>query len=363
VDTLKTAAVVVLLLAILYGVYVVLNGSGPVAPQLWPAAVDEPAVEAPDIEIPELPSLPGEFSTGGLQEVLPAEVMSFDTPSPPESFSQQPPPTKPPLAGEGADSQWNPNVSTAELEPSSPPSQPPVESNNLGALNFRRDWVAAQQLLETGKYRETLLLLSKYYHSPDLAEDEHQALLDALDALAGKVIYSTEPLLGEPLYETRGENLYEIAGKYHVPWQLLQNINGLRQPEAVLPHTRLKVVPGPFRAEVSLSRRQLTLFLGDMYAGRFDIGLGDEPAAQGTYSVQRKDPTGNEYFSPRGNLPKGHPSNPYGQHFVDLGGGVSIHGSAADGSSQNQGCISLAPRDAADVASILSERSVVTIKR
>ena len=53
-------------------------------------------------------------------------------------------------------------------------------------------------------------------------------------------------------------------------------INGtLFQPTIVLREVpRLKVVKGPFSATVSLEKRQLTLMLGGMYAGRFPIGLG-----------------------------------------------------------------------------------------
>jgi lipoprotein-anchoring transpeptidase ErfK/SrfK len=105
------------------------------------------------------------------------------------------------------------------------------------------------------------------------------------------------------------------------------------------------------------------LFLGDMYAGRFDVGFGDEPASAGAYSVQRKDPAGRDYFSPRMNLAKGEAHNPYGRHYLDLGNGAAIHGSPTAGTGENLGCISLSPRDAEDVFGILSEGSSVTIRR
>ena len=49
--------------------------------------------------------------------------------------------------------------------------------------------------------------------------------------------------------------------QYNVPVQLLQKINGIENPDVLLPGSELKVLRGPFEAEVDLQAQQLTVFL------------------------------------------------------------------------------------------------------
>jgi lipoprotein-anchoring transpeptidase ErfK/SrfK len=73
---------------------------------------------------------------------------------------------------------------------------------------------------------------------------------------------------------------------------------------------------------------------------------------------------GKEYYPPGGRtVAAGHAANPYGMHWIDLGGDVCIHGSAERDISPDYGCISLSPRDAADVFGILSLGSAVVVRR
>ena len=156
----------------------------------------------------------------------------------------------------------------------------------------------------------------------------------------------------------------DVAAIYNVQWQLLQNINGIRDPQILVPKTELKVVRGPFRAEVSLQTSHLTLFVDKYYAGRFPVTIGSDPLPPpGDYLVREKR-EGKDYYPANGRtVPAGHPSNPYGHHWIDLGSEVCIHGSAERDVSPEYGCISLSPRDAADVWGILSVGSNVTVRR
>ena len=111
---------------------------------------------------------------------------------------------------------------------------------------------------------------------------------------------------------------------------LLQSINRevVSDPQILVPGTQLKVVPGPFRADVSLATGELTLFLGEMYAGRFPFALGNEPPQPGGYKVQDK-LTNRTYYAADGRtIPANDPANPYGGTWIDLGHEASIHGSA-----------------------------------
>jgi lipoprotein-anchoring transpeptidase ErfK/SrfK len=133
----------------------------------------------------------------------------------------------------------------------------------------------------------------------------------------------------------------------------------------LVPGTQLKVVPGPFRADVNLATSELTLFLGEMYAGRFPFALGTEPPQPGSYKVQDKQANRTYYAADGRTIPANDPANPYGGAWIDLGHEASIHGSAIASAAPAAalGCISLSPQDARDVFGILSVGSDVVIRR
>lgn len=186
-----------------------------------------------------------------------------------------------------------------------------------------------------------------------------------LDPLAGKVIYSKDHLIGAPYQVQAGETLQSIATKHKVPWQLLANINGLRDPAAVQPGMSIKVVPGPFHAEVDVTNNSLTLFAGRLYAGRFAITVnGSNVPAAGEYQVNDKQPGHSYYAGNAQTVAPQDPQNPFGGVWIDLGNDISIHGtSSSPGQSARLGCISLAAKDANDLYGILSLGSNVVIRR
>jgi lipoprotein-anchoring transpeptidase ErfK/SrfK len=197
-----------------------------------------------------------------------------------------------------------------------------------------------------------------------MTSDDRAALMGRLDFLAGEVIYSGRHLLEQPYRVTGGETLETIGKTLNVPWQLLGTINRVNSPASVVPGQELKVVRGPFRAEVNLGRSELTLFLGELYAGRFSMTTGQDPSPEpGEFSIQDRQ-TARTYYPLNGaNIPAGDPRNPYGDVWLDLGNRVCIHGSATTPTSSGAGCIQLTPRDAKDVFGILSKGSSVSIIR
>lgn len=236
--------------------------------------------------------------------------------------------------------------------------------NRPMANSFQDAWQMATDQLNSQYWSDALLTLSAFYDRPEVTGRDRQRLVDLLDPLAGKVIYSPEHLL-EPPYQVRpGENLLEIAQRYQVPATLLKNINGISDPRDLTPGSLLKVVRGPFRAEVTIARDELVLFLGDYYAGRFAISIGNDPQPRpGQYVVQGKQ-EGREYFAPDGTrIPPLARDNPYGRWWIDLGGDISIHASPETTPSHGGlGCIALDPHDAADVFGILSIGSKVILR-
>ena len=228
-----------------------------------------------------------------------------------------------------------------------------------------RGWNEARAEVEAGKHRQALFILSRLYADPRLTAADRRRLQDALDPLAAQVIYSQQHTLEQPFLVRRGDTLPAIAEQYQVPWQLLANINGVRDPEFLVPGTKLKVVRGPFRAEINLADQELTLHLNQLYAGRFPIAVGqDPPPTVGEFEIKAKS-EGREFATGDGQvIPAGHPANPYGTMFMEIGRNLAMHGSAtAEDAAPSAGCISLSPRDALDVAGILSVGSTVTIRR
>ena len=239
-----------------------------------------------------------------------------------------------------------------------------VKVASVGGNTFQAAMDSVHTKIEAEAWYDALVKLSSHYSDTNLRADEFSQVIDLLDPLAGKVIYSTEHLI-EPAYQPQaGDTLMNIADRYEVPWQLLANINGIENPETLLAGRELKVVRGPFRAEVSLSRNELTLFVGKLYAGRFSISVGSDPAPlPGQYQINDKQP-GRTYYAGNGQtIPIDDPNNPYGRVWLDLGNNLCIHGSSPNGASPGQGCIALTARDAGDIYGILSKGSGVLIVR
>jgi lipoprotein-anchoring transpeptidase ErfK/SrfK len=231
---------------------------------------------------------------------------------------------------------------------------------NIGLTNAFK---TADRQYNNDQMREALATLSVFYGIPNLPVAQRGQLLTRLDPLAREVIYSTRHLMEKPHRVGTNETLMEIAEKYRVPWQLLANINGIKDPLVITPGTELKVVPGPFNAQVDLAKRELTIFLGDLYAGRFPIAVGSDPAPKpGNFTVQDKQSQRTFYDRSGSPVPAGAPGNPYGNAWIDLGNKICIHGSPQPDSPTTNGCISLAGDFADDLFGILSQGSSVTIR-
>ncbi len=390
-NTLKSAAVVVVLLVVLYGVYVALNKpdffSTPPMPDVAPPLVEFGPGESTAADYGPPHTVTPSSSPGG--EYSPANAAHRTVPGgsfqPDLDTGAMPPPTSPPGAAPPAD----PTVSAGgELRRSNFESPaggasaaPPLEAPSpaarsaeeaaaaaapaLAAYSLRRDWQEAEQLIGEGKFRSALAKLSPYYDNDALAPEDRAQLVSWLDALAGKVIYSREHLLAAPHRVSKGETLYDVARLHNVPWPLLQNVNGLagKDPLVLVQGTELKVVPGPFRAVVNLASSELTLFLGELYAGRFPFTLGEHQPQPGAYQVQDKRNDFPYYGLDGRVIANNDPANPYGGFWLSLGGEIAIHGSPASPGPRPLGCISLSPQDAKDVYGILSKSSEVTIRR
>jgi hypothetical protein len=238
---------------------------------------------------------------------------------------------------------------------------------------------AVQKSLDEGKLAEAHAALSTLYGNTDLPAAQAKQIGELLDQLAGTVIYSRKHYLESAYKAQQGDTLDRIAQRYNVPWQLLARINGLIPPGASnndaatkdqpLPlGMELKVVRGPFEAVVHTDRHELTLMLGNRYAGHFPIGLGvDLPKTDGTYTVRDKASIPPPGVSEGGNLSvANNPRSPQGGPWIGLNDRIGIHAASspqAIGRDDNRGAICVGDRDLQDLYGILSVGSRVRILR
>lgn len=235
---------------------------------------------------------------------------------------------------------------------------------------FEQTWSAAEAQLSAGRYAEALFLLSAHYRDQQLSASQRDRLVTLLDQLAGSVIYSPDYHLESPQVVQPGQPLMAMASTYGVTAAFLARVNGLSPSAAHPPGTRIKVVRGPFRAEVSLADRELTLFLDKYYAGRFNCSIGRDLPAQVQEMTVVRVASARPYVDSRTGeqIPPGAPENPYGNHWIELfaatmpGATLGIHsfGSTID-ASDTRGCIGVRPEEADDLATILSPGSRVTV--
>lgn len=340
------------------------NVSGSLATRLPPVPAGQPLPQLPPgkqydstgqnaFEIPNPGSLPGLVQAWGESSEGGAKVVSSEQPVEPATGKADS------LAQPAAESLAQRNSARSSSAPDAGGS-----GAGGGSVGLANALLAADQHVEADRMREALATLSMFYSSPDLSESDRQALLGRLDPLAGEVIYSQRHLLEKPYRVEQNETLMEIAARFEVPWQLLANINGINDPVLLLPGTELKVVRGPFRAEVDLARRELTVMLDELYAGRFPVDIGQEPTPQpGTYTVKDKQ-TAKEFFDNAGtSIPAGDASNPFGSVWIDLGQQMAIHGRARQPGATPRGCIAMQAEDAQDVYGILSQGSTISVRR
>ncbi len=232
---------------------------------------------------------------------------------------------------------------------------------------------AVQTKLDQGLLADALLELSTLYSSGQVPREQTAEVRALLDQLAGTVVYSQEHLLEDAYTVRSGDTLEQIADQYQVPWQLLANINGMRDPMHLEPGKQLKVIRGPFDVTIDLVNLELTLSVGRHYAGRFAIGVGEDcPNLEGSYVVSHRAVNPPYHGPDHTMIDAGDPDNPLGEFWIGLGrrigdaGPIGIHGTNDPRNLHRiggKGTIRLGARDIQDVFGILSVGSRVVIHR
>ena len=177
-----------------------------------------------------------------------------------------------------------------------------------------------------------------------------------------------------------GDTLGKIAKEHLVSAEFLARINDIQDMNKIRLGQTIKIVEGPFHAEISKSAFALDVYLGTgssrTFVKRFKVGLGTDgstPTGEWTVKNKLKNPT---YYPPRGGriLPADHPENPLGERWIGLEGvsgealGQSrygIHGTIEPesiGANASMGCVRLYNEDVEDLFDYLVvKHSTVTI--
>jgi hypothetical protein len=383
-DSLKPLVVLALLGTILYGAWSVVAKSPSAAPMPADVAGSAPAF-APQVEIPggSAPAAapPVAASLGG--PLAQPTAVAAAAPAAPAAAADSPPTylaavSAPPPVADAVTAPPQPALPTTPAATMPPPAafdalaaRPPattgVGQQGAGSAAFASSWADAHDKLAAGRYAEALAVLSAWYDDASLGPEESQRLEDLLGQLAGSVIYSQQDLLHPPHVVEAGETLPAIATQLAVPWRLLAKINGVSDPNRLIPGESLKVILGPFDAVVSVSRRRLTLQVGGNYAGSFPVLVGrqlrervgatlpvvavqggDEPAAQQSAAAQVA------WSQP-------------GPRSIALSDGLSISG-VADPATVTDDAIPptslfVAERDLAELVDILGQGSRILVRQ
>lgn len=262
------------------------------------------------------------------------------------------------------------NAQPVEITLSQPPKPASPAADSLGS---------ARQALQRGELIRARAEFAAALRM-ELTDEEEAEARNELLRIAQTLIFSRAIGTGDPLVEVHtvaaGDTLYSIGRQYMVTEELLAKINQLADPHRLRVGQTLKVVRGPFSAIISKSHHRMDVYLDDILARSYRVGLGvNGGTPTGTWAVNTKlinpdwtDPTTNQHYLAED------PDNPIGERWLGLEGlageavgrtGFGIHGTIdpeSIGQNMSLGCIRLKPDDVAEVYELLVDRhSRVTV--
>jgi lipoprotein-anchoring transpeptidase ErfK/SrfK len=276
-----------------------------------------------------------------------------------------------------------PEVAVVEVEPIVSPSVEPLPSAPTGVLD------EAAALIRSGDVVAARATLSKALRTRTLSATEAADVRGTLTVLNNGMIFGAEVTPGDPftrLYEIKsGDALSRIANREALKtnWRFLQRINGIADPSRIRVGQRIKVVQGPFHAEVDKRAHRIDLWLGEgdeaVFIRSLPVGLGEFGSTpEGAFRVRR----GGKMVNPSWTNPRtgerfaaADPNNPIGEYWIGLDGidphnlqeqGFGVHGTidpTSIGEDRSMGCVRLADDDIALVYEMLTEGNSVVLVR
>jgi lipoprotein-anchoring transpeptidase ErfK/SrfK len=201
------------------------------------------------------------------------------------------------------------------------------------------------------------------------------------------MIFGPQVTPGDPftrLYKIRpGDALSRVVSNEGVKtnWRFVQRVNGIKDPGKLRVGQQIKLVQGPFHAEVDRGGHRIDLWLGEgddaVYIRSLPVGLGEfDSTPRGSFRVRR----GGKMVNPSWTNPRtgeryaaDDPENPIGEYWIGLDGidahnlqeqGFGIHGTIEPdsiGQDRSMGCVRLADDDIALVYEMLTEGNSIVL--
>lgn len=303
-------------------------------------------------------------------------------------------PGSPAARGVGGEKGAPPDANTASppdggatSRPLDPPNGKILALQQLSAAEAMALWKQGNDLLARKRHAEGRTALTKALLSGRLPTAAERTAREALDELAGRMIFSRDIFDADPyvtLYTfQKGEVLAKIERKLklHVPTQILLKINGVRSARTIRAGQTLKLIRGPFHAVVSKSHFTMDIYLHregcePAYVRRLKVGLGKNGSTpMGLWRVALGRKLVRAPWNPPPNaeiqrsIAWGEPDYPLGTkgYWLGLEGidgntrlhdGYGIHGTnhpESIGRAESLGCIRLADPDIETVFWLLYE--------
>ncbi|MGZ0169937.1 MAG: L,D-transpeptidase family protein [Planctomycetales bacterium] len=218
------------------------------------------------------------------------------------------------------------------------------------------EWLGNRNFVAAHRELSTL-----YWNNPELKS----AILERIEANAQTIYFKPQPHFLEPYEIQSGDFLQRVGPKYGINWEYLAALNRV-DPRKIRAGQKLKVIKGPFSAFVDLSDFELTVHCHGFFVKRYQIGIGrDSSTPVGKFAVLDRISTP-QYTDPNGRVIEGgHPTNPLGTHWIDLGDSYGIHGTidpSSIGKSKSAGCVRMRNEDVFEVYNFLVKDSEVVIR-
>lgn len=236
-------------------------------------------------------------------------------------------------------------------------------STDLPESAGKLDLKKIDQQIEKGDFVSAHRDLSAAYWNDPAAR---AAILPRIEKTAQAIYFSPQPHFIEPYTIQPGDRLQNIAAKYQLAWPYLASLNKV-DPKRIRAGQKLKVIKGPLAVFVDLSDFELTVHAHGFFVKRFEIGIGKDGASPlGKFTVLEKVEKP-QYTDPNGKvIAGGHPTNPLGTHWIDIGNSFGIHGTiepSSIGKAESRGCIRMRNEEVEEVYNFLVKGSEVVIRQ
>ena len=239
----------------------------------------------------------------------------------------------------------------------------------------------ARQHLAEGDLLTARTILSQAVQSNTLSAAADEEARYMATAINDRLVFSSEIIPGDPYslqYVVRsGDSLSKIVKNLglQVDWRFIQRINALPRPDTIRVGQTLKVVTGPFHADINRDRHRLSLYLGEgpnrVFVRDFLVGLGEyDSTPSGLFRVREHSKLVNPPWTnprTREQYTANDPNNPIGEFWLGLEGidehnrqeaGFGLHGTIdpdSIGRNESMGCVRLDDGDIDLIYEVLAE--------